>query len=76
MSSEKENIYLFNLRELRCTLSEYIQAKPCNIIKYFLRIYSVSKNSNLIVNNEYTSKNIQAYFLILCMVKRGNDKYI
>lgn len=64
------------LQKFRCTLSEYVQAKPFNSIKYLLIIYSDSKNSNLIVNNEYTSKNIQAYFLILCLVKRENDKYI
>lgn len=64
------------LQEFRCTLSEYVQAKLFNTIKYLLTIYSDSKNSNLIVNNEYKSKNIQAYFLILRMVKRENDKYI
>ena len=60
------------LRKFRCTLSEYVQAKPFNSIKYLLIIYSDSKNSNLIVNNEYTSKNI----IILCLAKRENDKYI
>ena len=55
------------LRKFRCTLSEYVQAKLFN---------SDSQNSKLIVNNEYPSKNIQAYFLILCMVKRENYKYI
>lgn len=60
------------LRKFRCTLSEYVQAKLFNTIKYLLTIYSDSKNSNLIVNNEYTSKNI----IILCLAKRENDKYI
>lgn len=60
------------LQKFRCTLSEYVQAKPFNSIKYLLIIHSDSKNSNLIVNNEYTSKNI----IILCMAKRENDKYI
>lgn len=55
------------LRKFRCTLSEYVQAKLFN---------SDSQNSKLIVNNEYASKNIQACFLILCMVKRENSKYI
>ena len=55
------------LRKFRCTLSEYVQAKLFN---------SDSQNSKLIVNNEYTSKNTQAYFLILCTVKRENYKYI
>lgn len=60
------------LQKFRCTLSEYVQAKLFNTIKYLLTIYSDSKNSNLIVNNEYTSKNI----IILCLAKRENDKYI
>ena len=60
------------LQKFRCTLSEYVQAKLFNSIKYLLTIYSDSKNSNLIVNNEYTSKNV----IILCMAKRENDKYI
>ena len=60
------------LQKFRCTLSEYVQAKLFNSIKYLLTIYSDSKNSNLIVNNEYTSKNI----IILCLAKRENDKYI
>ena len=60
------------LRKFRCTLSEYVQAKLFNTIKYLLTIYSDSKNSNLIVNNEYTSKNM----IILCLAKRENDKYI
>ena len=60
------------LQKFRCTLSEYVQAKLFDTIKYLLTIYSDSKNSNLIVNNEYTSKNI----IILCLAKRENDKYI
>ena len=60
------------LQKFRCTLSEYVQDKLFNTIKYLLTIYSDSKNSNLIVNNEYTSKNI----IILCLAKRENDKYI
>lgn len=60
------------LQKFRCTLSEYVQAKLFNTIKYLLTICSDSKNSNLIVNNEYTSKNI----IILCLAKRENDKYI
>ena len=60
------------LQKFRCTLSEYVQAKLFNTIKYLLTIYSDSKNSNLIVNNEYTSKNI----IILRLAKRENDKYI
>lgn len=60
------------LQKFRCTLSEYVQAKLFNTVKYLLTIYSDSKNSNLIVNNEYTSKNI----IILCLAKRENDKYI
>lgn len=67
----KRKIFSY-LRKFRCTLSEYVQAKLFNTIKYLLTIYSDSKNSNLIVNNEYTSKNI----IILCLAKRENDKYI
>lgn len=67
----KRKIFSY-LQKFRCTLSEYVQAKLFNTIKYLLTIYSDSKNSNLIVNNEYTSKNI----IILCLAKRENDKYI